>query len=108
MNEIENKKRVDDPVYLMDEKLGRVGYAITVKSVFDEVMELSAFPFDDQCFDIRVYWEDTEKYTWRLAAHPKEQNAWYGACCFHDSFLEDFAGLIVANLDPAGLNLSHV
>ena len=56
MNVIENNSTVEDPVYLVDEKIGRVAYALTVKSVFDEVMELSAFPFDDQCFDIRTYW----------------------------------------------------
>ena len=56
MNVIENKSSVADPVYLMDEKTGRVGYSLTVRSVFDEVMELSAFPFDDQFFDIRTYW----------------------------------------------------
>lgn len=79
MNVIESNSSTEDPVYLVDEKTGQVAYSLTVKSVFDEVMELSAFPFDDQFFDIRTYWEDSEKYTWRLAPHPREKNAWYGA-----------------------------
>ena len=66
-----------DPVYLVDRK-GRVAYSITVKSAFDEVMELHSFPFDKQVFDIRVYFEPTDKHTWRVVNHPFESNAWYG------------------------------
>ena len=64
-----------DPVYLVDRK-GRVAYSITVKSAFDEVMELHSFPFDKQVFDIRVYFEPTDKHTWRVVNHPFESNAW--------------------------------
>lgn len=53
MNELENHTATEDPIYLVDAQIGRVAYALTVKSTFDEVMELEAFPFDHQYFDIR-------------------------------------------------------
>lgn len=79
MNELENHTATEDPIYLVDAQIGRVAYALTVKSTFDEVMELEAFPFDHQYFDIRCYWEDTDKYSWRLAKHPFEKCGFYGA-----------------------------
>ena len=38
MNELENHKTTEDPIYLVDAKLGRVAYSLTVKSTFDEVL----------------------------------------------------------------------
>lgn len=75
LNEIEKLTETEDPVFLVD-KQGRVGYAITVKSVFDEVFELHNFPFDRQMFDVRVCFESTDKHKWVLTSNPREVNGW--------------------------------
>ena len=78
LNEIEKITIVEDPVTLQNRRTGRVGYSVTVKSVFDEVFELHHFPFDDQVFDVRVAFEPTDKHRWILENNPREINGWYG------------------------------
>lgn len=77
LNEVESITVKYDPIYLVDRK-GRVAYAITVKSAFDEVMELHTFPFDKQVFDVRFYFEPTDNHNWSCVPHPFEINGWYG------------------------------
>ena len=55
MNRVESLALEEDPIILMDAQLGRVGYFVTCTGKFQEEMELSAFPFDSQVFDVQIY-----------------------------------------------------
>lgn len=52
LNMIAEHRKEEDPLELFDRK-GRVGYSISIQAQFDEVMELSSFPFDTQSLDMR-------------------------------------------------------